>query len=507
MKGRSLKAVFILFFFIVFHSCYAKSIVIDNSIDLRGDTLRFPSNHVVLFENNSIISNGVIVSNNNRFKNAKLRNVTIVGEISKIDGCWYADSDSLKVKDFQYFLNSVSKTNSKGYFSKVVAVNLTNHAIIRNNTYVDFHRCTLYKAGGSVMNEGYIKETYDTKNICLENLSIRNKGRQRTIAMRFIGVKNLKIKNLNFYDDSEAYESDGQGDWCMRLQGVDIVLDKINIDNYKSGIWADGIHAERVENFRLTNFNIRSGDDCIAIHNNMNDSIHHITFDESGYCGFIPRHTKNVVVKNGLLCTYMARLLFMGAEKHVDPGFSIEDVSFSNIRTIAGEKGQGIHTIDLRKNADSPIRNIEYRNIKIAFNMCSIVVGLDSQNPKGFDNITYSNVKGINKYPYNVSHFSQGVFLNNAHSVTFNNCTFESSNKYPLSVTSSTNITFKDSHINLAKSVMSPQIYNSQDVKFIGGKLNSAEPIRIYGKSTVFCEDKSLMSIFTTSEDSKIRTK
>lgn len=504
MRGRSLKAVFVLLFCIVFHSCYAKLIVIDNSIDLRGDTLRFPSNHVVLFENNSIVSNGVIVSNNNRFKNAKLRNVTIVGEISKIDGCWYADEDSLKVKDFQCFLNSVSKTKSKGYFSKDVVVNLTNHAIIRNNTYVDFHRCTLYKAGGSVINEGYIKETYDTENIHLKNLTFRNNGRQRTTAMMFIGVKNLEINNLNYYDDSEAIEADGLGDWCMRLQGLNIILDKITIDNFNSGIWADGIHAERVENFKLTNFNIRSGDDCIAIHNNMNDSIHHIAFDKEGYCGYIPRRTKNVVVKNGQLCTYMARLIFMGAEKYADPGFSIEDVSFSNIRTIAGEKGQGIHAIDLRKHANMPIRNIEYKNINIAFNMCSIVVGLDSQSPKGFENITYTNIKGINTYPYNVSHFSQGILLNNAHSVTFRNCAFESSNKYPMSIMNSSNVTFKDSQIHLAKGMMAPQIYNSRNVSFFGGKLISARPIKVSERSTIFCNDKRLNSSFVTSEGSEL---
>lgn len=504
MRGRSLKVVFILLFCIAFHSCYAKSIVIDNSIDLRGDTLRFPTNHVVLFENNSVISNGVIVSNNNRFKNAKLRNVTIVGEISKVDGCWYADGDCLMLKNFQCFLNSVSMTNSKGYFSKDVSVDISNYAIIKDNTNVDFKRCILYKAGGLIVNEGYLKETFDTENICLKNLTIRNKGRQRTTALLFIGVKNLKVQNLEFYDDSVPVESDGLGDWCMRLQGIDITLDKIHIDNYKSGIWADGIHAERVENFKLTNFNIQSGDDCIAIHNNMNDSKHNIHFDDMGYCGFIPQRTKNVIVKNGILRTYMARVLFMGAEECVDRDFYIEDVLFSDIKTIAGESGQGIHIIDLRKSSKCPIRNIEYNNVALSFNTCSVVIGIDGHNPIGVENIKYYKVKGVNDCSYQNNHINHGILMNYAQSVTVEKCKLASANKYPMSILNSKDIVFKNTSIQLLDGMNNPRIYNSKNVYFIGGSLKSKKRIQVIGSTVAHTYGSSFSIKFNQLENSKV---
>lgn len=339
---------------------YTLNIVKD--IDLQGNSIKIPANVTLDFQGGSI-SNGTIIGNETKIEgNVKIKCFLSGTYKGNIDGCWFIHDAADNTDELQNFFNLLS-ANNIGFFSRKVDVKISSAISVKSNTSVDFENCFIYQLSNSAVLANEARSTtYDNINISISNLHMYNTT-TNVISMGAIimrGVKNLKIEN--FYYTSNVTPPDPKTrNWALTISGIDIYMNNINIDNYITGIWSDGIHFEYVKDLILTNFNIKSGDDCIAI--NPQD-----TADKLG--GYLPNVNSNIVISNGICASNKGNILRIGAGGDtISPDYYVENVTVNNI-TVTGEGTNPLISLqDFRTVVPNNLNNnILVSNIKGAAN-------------------------------------------------------------------------------------------------------------------------------------------
>ena len=335
---------------------------ITTDLNLNTAILELPANCTLDFQGGSI-SNGTIIGNETKIEgNVKIKCFLSGTYKGNIDGCWFIHDAADNTDELQNFFNLLS-ANNIGFFSRKVDVKISSAISVKSNTSVDFENCFIYQLSNSAVLANEARSTtYDNINISISNLHMYNTT-TNVISMGAIimrGVKNLKIEN--FYYTSNVTPPDPRTrNWALTISGIDIYMNNINIDNYITGIWSDGIHFEYVKDLILTNFNIKSGDDCIAI--NPQD-----TADKLG--GYLPNVNSNIVISNGICASNRGNILRIGAGGDtISPDYYVENVTVNNI-TVTGEGTNPLISLqDFRTVVPNNLNNnILVSNIKGAAN-------------------------------------------------------------------------------------------------------------------------------------------
>lgn len=108
---------------------------------------------------------------------------------------------------------------------------------------------------------------YDT-NIEVKNVKFRDMGKTDGsdfgAAIRFAWAKDIVIEGVDAVFTS-TQPSLLYGAWCMYLSGENVRVNNIYINNAAQGAQGDGIHCGYLKNATISDFNITSGDDAIAL--------------------------------------------------------------------------------------------------------------------------------------------------------------------------------------------------------------------------------------------------
>lgn len=345
------------------------------NFDLNGGTVEMKEGCTLKFEGGSL-TNGTL-SGNVLMCGYGHTDCNITKCEIDFDASLYITCDNKEnTAELQRVLNIAGNISGKVYFSKTLDIYYSNKVCVLSNSIIDFKNVTLIQHGlkSTFMNIGNSKETYDDENIQLYNITARSyeqaaKGR----VFWFEGVRNLIIENFN-YEDNYALETESgnHAAWAITISGYNITLRNIIINNYKGGIWYDGIHFEFVDNVLLDGFQIASGDDCIAIHPQWNPP-----FDKNIN---IPNYVKNITVQNGHGKSLMANLIRIGysnlSENNIS--FYIKDVLYNN---IVQEKGKRSNIIETMRESRYNISDITFKNI----------TGISSRNDSTRCHIDYND--------------------------------------------------------------------------------------------------------------------
>lgn len=153
----------------------------------------------------------------------------------------------------------------------------------------------------------------------------------RPHVLTLVNVYNLRIENVTFRHS--AY-------WTVHLIGCnDGVINGITIDNSLKISNSDGIDLDHSKNIRISNCNIKSGDDSICLKNRRE-------FKEYGNC-------ENIVVTNCLMCSRSCA--FKIGSENMD---TIQNVTVNNCTILASNRGIGIQNRD-----EGVVQNVLFSNI------------------------------------------------------------------------------------------------------------------------------------------------
>jgi len=167
----------------------------------------------------------------------------------------------------------------------------------------------------SIILKGTTKATfknkdYDTnvinKNITLKNINMKNNDNVQGSFIRFYGVNNIILENIKLKNDTELTQAN-DGAWAIYIEGENVNINNIEIDTYNLGLWGDGIHFGHISNLELHNFNIQSGDDCIALH-----------FPKSRENEKYQTSSSNINISNGFCKTKSASIIRVGANDGIN---------------------------------------------------------------------------------------------------------------------------------------------------------------------------------------------
>ena len=197
----------------------------------------------------------------------------------------------------------------------------------------------------------------NSNNFKLSDVTITDNG--STYGNMIVGrrCENVKIKNVTV-NSSSPHTDVSNGNWAMCLSGNAFHISGLRINNYESGLWADGLHFGYVTNSVIEDFVILSGDDSIAI-----------TQHEKAGTGFENKVSENIKFVNGVLKSAKAspfRLGFDNSGKRsvneIDKCYH-KNILFENIEC---EGGYFLRVEYISHDSDSlPIsdENIKFTNI------------------------------------------------------------------------------------------------------------------------------------------------
>ncbi len=169
------------------------------------------------------------------------------------------------------------------------------------------------------------------------------------MTLQFYHCSNVKLKDFTFKDSPE---------WAIRLGYCeDIVISGISIHNHLMIPNSDGIHLTTSRNARISNCDIRSGDDAFIITGfttKENISGYDLSLQQSKKFGNKTKYAENIVVSN---CTFQSRssAIRVGYGQH-----PIRNCTFDNIIIYESNRGIGIYAHDA-----SNIENLIFSNIII----------------------------------------------------------------------------------------------------------------------------------------------
>lgn len=203
---------------------------------------------------------------------------------------------------------------------------------------LDFRGSTLIKT----TSDAAALQLDGVEGLTVSNLRMRDaSGNERHGFIRGLGIKNVTFENLDL-GTSTPYDG-VTGNWAVTLSGENIRINGIDIQSYGKGLWSDGLHFGRVKNLVLSNFNIATGDDCIAFYQ-----------DKVGGTGdFENLPSENINIANGVLSSSDANCFKLGMRLPTD-GTAFDQaviknllcagVSFAGRRAVASRSAGGTPT-------------------------------------------------------------------------------------------------------------------------------------------------------------------
>lgn len=257
---------------------------------------------------------------------------------------------------------------------------ITNKNIIFNNCILKrISNCTVLNFDNS-------------NNFKLSDVTITDNGSTYGNMIVGRGCENVEIKNVTV-NSSSPHTNESIGNWATCLSGNAFHVSGLRINNYESGIWADGLHFGYVTNSVVEDFVILSGDDSIAI-----------TQHELGGTRFENRVSENIKFVNGVVKSAKASPFRLGfdnsgkrSENEIDKCYH-KNILFENIEC---EGGYFLRVEYI--SHDSGTLPISDENIKFA-------------------NISYKQDRIVNSYP--------PFFVSKEYSLvnySFNNCNIDCS--------------------------------------------------------------------------------
>lgn len=163
------------------------------------------------------------------------------------------------------------------------------------NKNIIFNNCTLKRIANCT-----VVKFNEAKNFVLSDLHIEDDGNTYGIMVVGNHCENVEIRNVSICSNSPHTDTSA-GNWATSLSGDRFHIKGLYINNYKSGLWADGLHFAYVSNSVIEDFVIISGDDSIAI-----------TQHEKGGTIFSNTLSENVRFVNGVLKSGNASAVRLG---------------------------------------------------------------------------------------------------------------------------------------------------------------------------------------------------
>lgn len=224
------------------------------------------------------------------------------------------DTDAIKsALEFTLPINGYILFSKKTYCISST-LNIANKKIVFNGcTLKRISNCTVINFSGS-------------KDFVLSDVNISDNGASYGIMVVGNECENVRIKNVAIVSNSPHDNSGGIGNWATSLSGDRFHISELYINNYESGLWADGLHFAYITNSLINDFVIISGDDSIAI-----------TEHEEGGTIFKNTISENVRFVNGVLKSNTANAIRLGFDnsggKGTDEITNIyhKDITFENI--------------------------------------------------------------------------------------------------------------------------------------------------------------------------------
>ena len=163
------------------------------------------------------------------------------------------------------------------------------------NKNIIFNNCTLKRIANCT-----VVKFDEAKNFVLSDLHIEDDGNTYGIMVVGNHCENVEIRNVSICSNSPHTDTSA-GNWATSLSGDRFHIKGLYINNYKSGLWADGLHFAYVSNSVIEDFVIISGDDSISI-----------TQHEKGGTIFSNTLSENVRFVNGVLKSGNASAVRLG---------------------------------------------------------------------------------------------------------------------------------------------------------------------------------------------------
>jgi hypothetical protein len=323
-------------------------------------------------------------------------------------------------------------------------LNITNKNIIFNNCILKrISNCTVLNFDNS-------------NNFKLSDVTITDNG--STYGNMIVGraCENVEIKNVTV-NSSSPHTNESIGNWATCLSGNAFHISGLRINNYESGLWADGLHFGYVTNSVVEDFVILSGDDSIAI-----------TQHELGGTRFENKVSENVKFVNGVVKSAKASPIRIGfdnsgkhSENEIDKCYH-KNILFENIECEGGyflrveylshDSGalpisdENIKFSNISYKQDRIVNNYppffvsqEYSLLNYSFNNCNIDCSFATEEmtqPFCYIASNIENEKSLLTFSDCLFNFGNigGIVGNKINKVKFKNCNFLSNGKKIISI-------------------------------------------------------------------------
>lgn len=243
-----------------------------------------------------------------------------------------------KTDDTTAIQNALNAAVGKAVFFPGTMSFAVSQVVIPNGVQsLDFRGSTLIKT----TSDAAALQLDGVEGVTVSNLRMRDaSGNERHGFIRGLGVKNVVFENLDL-GTSTAYDG-VTGNWAVTLSGENIRINGIDIRSYGKGLWSDGLHFGRVKNLVLNNFNIATGDDCIAFYQ-----------DKVGGTGdFENAPSENINISNGVLSSSDANCFKLGMRLPTD-GTAFDQATIKNL-LCSGVSFAGRRAIATRSAGGTP---------------------------------------------------------------------------------------------------------------------------------------------------------
>lgn len=355
------------------------------------------------------------------------------------------------------------KTDDTGAIQKAIDSVKNGYVLFQRSTYcvskelqitnknIIFNNCILKRISNcTVLNFD------NSNNFKLSDVTITDNGSTYGNMIVGRGCENVEIKNVTV-NSSSPHTNESIGNWAMCLSGNAFHISGLRINNYESGLWADGLHFGYVANSVIEDFVILSGDDSIAI-----------TQHELGGTRFENKVSENIKFVNGVVKSAKASPFRLGfdnagkrSENEIDKCYH-KNILFENIECEGGYflRVEYIsHDSGVLPISDENIKfaNISYKQDRIvtayppffvskeyslvnySFNNCNIDCSFATEEmtqPFSYIASNIENEKSLLAFSDCLFNFSniRGIVGYKINKVKFKNCNFLSNGKKIISI-------------------------------------------------------------------------
>lgn len=355
------------------------------------------------------------------------------------------------------------KTDDTGAIQKAIDSVKNGYVLFQRSTYcvskelqitnknIIFNNCILKRISNcTVLNFD------NSNNFKLSDVTITDNGSTYGNMIVGRGCENVEIKNVTV-NSSSQHTNESIGNWATCLSGNAFHISGLRINNYESGLWADGLHFGYVTNSVIEDFVILSGDDSIAI-----------TQHELGGTRFENKVSENIKFVNGVVKSAKASPFRLGfdnagkrSENEIDKCYH-KNILFENIECEGGyflrveyishDSGvlpisdENIKFANISYKQDRIVTNYppffvskEYSLVNYSFNNCNIDCSFATEEmtqPFSYIASNIENEKSLLTFSDCLFNFGNigGIVGYKINKVKFKNCNFLSNGKKIISI-------------------------------------------------------------------------